>query len=151
MTTHIVVGIDGSPESRRALDHAIEHARLSDGRLELVHAWLPVVHYAPPEYVDFAMLREDYENAAEELMATVVADVPDDVAVERTIIEGPAAPTLAECARDADLLVVGSRGRGGFKGLLLGSTSHWLTSHATCPVLVVPSGSAAREDEVTVD
>lgn len=140
MTARIVVGVDGSPESRLALDMAIEEARLRQGTVEAVHTWLPAVYYAPPEYVGMAQAREDYVAASRDLMDKMLADVPDDVTIESTVLEGPAAPTLVRHAREADLLVVGSRGRGGFSGLLLGSTSHWVTSHATCPVLVVPSG-----------
>lgn len=140
MTARIVVGVDGSPQSRVALDTAIEEARLRHGTVEAVHTWQPAIYYAPPEYVGMPQAREDYVAASRDLLDKTLADAPDDVTIETTVLEGPAAPTLVRHSREADLLVVGSRGRGGFSGLLLGSTSHWVTSHATCPVLVVPSG-----------
>lgn len=72
------------------------------------------------------------------LLQRELAHVPDDVVVQPVVVEGPAARALLETARGADLLVVGSRGRGGFLGLLLGSTSHQVVTHASCPVVVVP-------------
>lgn len=138
-TPRIVVGVDGSDHARGALDVAVEEARRRDARLEVVHAWTaPVVlsgmEVLPPP-------RADYREAAQALVRRVVRDLPDDVVVDPIAVEGSAAASLMDAARGADLLVVGSRGRGGFAGLVLGSTSHQVTSHADCPVLVVPAGA----------
>lgn len=144
MTGRIVVGVDGSPHSRRALAHAVTEARLRDATVEAVYAYAPPVYWSAPEF-GVLIPRPDSEVAedARVLLDRELAEVPDDVVVERVVLEGPAARALLETARGADLLVVGSRGRGGFLGLLLGSTSHQVVTHTECPVVVVP---AAAED-----
>ncbi len=136
----IVVGVDGSDESREALRWALEEARLRGATVRAVSAWRDPYVVAPgfgrPEDFEFDALRE----RAVEALAEVVADVvgtKSDVHVERVVAEGPAGSVLVQAAEDADLLVVGSRGHGGFVGLLLGSVSQQCVSHAPCPVLVV--------------
>lgn len=84
-------------------------------------------------------LAEDLREAATQTLEDALAEQPTDVRVHQIVIDGPASPSLIEVAEGADLLVVGSRGRGGFMGLLLGSTSQYVVTHAPCPVLVVPS------------
>jgi nucleotide-binding universal stress UspA family protein len=71
----------------------------------------------------------------------------DDVKIERRVVEGPAASVLVDESRAADLLVVGSRGHGGFTGLLLGSVSQQCAQHAECPVVIVRSSSRTSEQE----
>lgn len=146
MTVRIVVGVDGSAQSRVALELGIEQARLRDGVVEVVHTWTPKMYGAAPDAGYVAYVDEDGEAESRELMDGAMADVPDDVSVEPIVIKGPVAASLIRHARGADLLVVGSRGRGGFKGLLMGSTSHQVTSYASCPVLVVPSGYRADDE-----
>lgn len=138
-TPRIVVGIDGSEHSRAALDVAVDEARRRGAGLDVIHAWTTPLVFAgmdaaPPP-------RSEWRAAAHELLDQVLGPVPDDVKVVRRVVEGSVAATLIEASRDADLLVVGSRGRGGFAGLLLGSTSHQVTAHAACPVLVVPTAA----------
>lgn len=139
----IVVGIDGSPGSRAALRWAIAEAALRGVDVEAVITWQsPTYAYTGvavmPPVVELA------DAAREALAETVTAEragLPADqadVTVEQVVAEGPAASILIERSRDADLLVVGSRGFGGFRGLLLGSVSHQCASHAHCPVVVVP-------------
>jgi nucleotide-binding universal stress UspA family protein len=131
----IVVGIDGSDRSVAALRWAVEEARLRDGEIiaicawEFPHALNPVTMFT----VEAEPFRMDAESALERAIAA--AD-PGDVPVTRQVVEGLAASLLVEASNDADLLVVGSRGRGGFGGLLLGSVSQHVTSHARCSVLV---------------
>jgi nucleotide-binding universal stress UspA family protein len=134
----VVVGIDGSATSHRALDWALREARRRDVAVTVVHAW------APP-YVGSVMApavgydEGELERAGRELVdAAVDAADTTDVTVERRIVCGGAGPALVDAATAASLVVVGSRGRGGFKGLLLGSVSHHVTHHATCPVVVIP-------------
>ena len=136
----IVVGVDGSDESREALRWALEEARLRDATLRAVYAWRDPYVLAPgfglPEDFEFDALRE----RAVETLGAVVAEVvgaQSDVSVEEVVAEGPAGSVLVQAAEDADLLMVGSRGHGGFVGLLLGSVSQQCVSHAPCPVLVV--------------
>lgn len=142
----IVVGIDGSDHSLAALNVAVEEARRRGARLEVIHAWTALALFAGMDYAPPP--RSEYRAAAHELLDRAVRDLPDDVDVVCRAVEGSIAGTLIEASHHADLLVVGSRGRGGFAGLVLGSTSHQVTAHATCPVLVVPAGThqGARAD-----
>ena len=136
----IVVGVDGSRESKEALRWAIEEAQLRQATLRAVHAWTyPVIFggvYVPPEVVDGNRLSGEAQEALDAVIAEVAGENPHDY-IERVVAEGPAAQVLVEAARDADLLVVGSRGHGGFAGLLLGSVSHQCAHHAPCAVVIV--------------
>ena len=137
----IVVGVDGSDASEKALRWAIDEAKLRNGRIVAVHTWQPPVPPAdltPTLSTDYVELLGDVEQAAQKLVADVVAKVVGDdatVPVEPKLIEGPAGSTLVEVASDADLLVIGSRGHG-FVGRLIGSVSEHCVNHALCPVLV---------------
>jgi nucleotide-binding universal stress UspA family protein len=136
----IVVGVDGSSEGERALHWAIDEARLRSAELELVQA-------APPAGLMDAMTsmssRQELEDAAEHLLDQVLEEVvlarvdTQDLVVHRTVESGPAPEVLCEAARGADLLVVGARGQGGFRGMLLGSVATQVVQHAPCPVVVV--------------
>ena len=144
MAGTIVVGVDGSPGSRAALRWALAEAALRDAVVEAVVTWqTPTYAYTGvavmPPVVELA---EAASATLQEAIASEVAAMGPEVAdvrVEPVVIEGPAAGLLIERSRDADLLVVGSRGYGGFRGLLLGSVSHQCASHAHCPVVVVSS------------
>ncbi|HEY8546569.1 MAG TPA: universal stress protein [Acidimicrobiales bacterium] len=131
----IVVGVDGSERAQGAVQWAIAEARLRGATLEVVHAWqLPV---ATGLYAGTPI----YPSGAEELARQVLDEAieqedTDGVAVERHLACAPASRALLVAAERADLVVVGSRGLGGFKGLLLGSVSRQLAHHATCPVVV---------------
>ena len=136
----IVVGIDGSETSQRALRWALEEGRLRQAAVAVVHTWHSPSGGAYPYGVP-AFDPELYEKAARQVLDTAVdeedtAGLP--VPVERIVALGGAASVIIEAAKGADLVVVGSRGLGGFKGLLLGSVSHQVTHHAPCPVVVVP-------------
>ena len=137
----IVVGVDDSAGARAALDWAARHAAAVGARLRVVHtfdfevAWIDVYYEGTPSW------RERAHEASDQLVARVVADVPavselDEV--ELASFEGSPAAVLHDLGRDAALVVVGTRGRGGFKGLLLGSASLQVVQHAPCPVVVVP-------------
>jgi nucleotide-binding universal stress UspA family protein len=135
----IVVGVDDSPEAAAALRWAIDEARLRRAALVIVHAWsFPLIGELPGGAVD--TLTTDLERAAAALLDQVVHRVAGDepgVDVERRVLEGGAANVLLAAAAGADLLVVGSRGRGGFAQLLLGSVAQQCVHHAPCPVVVV--------------
>ena len=142
----IVVGVDGSEPSRDALRWAIEEARLRGSTLLAVHAWqAPVVpaDIAPvpmhvPAY-DVAELEPRLEQGARTIVDRVVEDVAGKhagVEVRTEVVQGAPATVLIDAARDAELVVIGSRGRGGFSGLLLGSVSHQVAQHALCPVVI---------------
>jgi nucleotide-binding universal stress UspA family protein len=137
----IVVGVDGSEHAERALAWAIQEAKLRNARIEVVSAWhVPVLAYGGPGFapqLDTAV-DETFKEVAEESVAAAAqsardADVDVDVAVEH----GATVEALLEAAEDADLLVVGSRGHGGFAGLLLGSVSAQCAHHAPCPLVIV--------------
>jgi nucleotide-binding universal stress UspA family protein len=132
-TQHIVVGVDGSEPSRAALRWAIDYAALVGAPVEAVMAWSYPVNYG------VAGLPTDWSPEADALavLDQTVASVTDAVITKR-VIEGNASQVLLDETKDAQLLVVGSRGHGGFAGLLLGSVSANCAEHARCPVLVVP-------------
>lgn len=135
----IVVGVDGSPESLVALDWAYNAAFLSGATLSVVHAWLypyPVSESSPRE------VRRPMEfDAQHELEMSLESLGPrrsaGPVVVDSKLCEESAADALLREGDDADLVVVGCRGRGGLRARLLGSVSRTLVQHATCPVAVV--------------
>jgi nucleotide-binding universal stress UspA family protein len=141
----IVVGIDGSAASKEALRWALAEARLRDDSLRAVHAWTLPALGAGLGYVPVidGQLVDSLRRTSEGLIDQALADVDGagDVEVERVSLEGPPALRLVQAAEGADLLVVGSRGHGGFTGLLLGSVSQQCAHHALCPVVVVRSPS----------
>jgi nucleotide-binding universal stress UspA family protein len=141
----IVVGIDGSPASVRALEFAIEEARLRGAQVKAVAAWhVPAAAY-DTGWVPVSVDPTDFEKITRATLDETLAHArvaQSGVEVVPVMREGQAADVLVEEARDADLLVVGSRGRGGFKGLLLGSVSQQCAHHAHCPVAIVPHDDA---------
>jgi nucleotide-binding universal stress UspA family protein len=135
-TGRIVVGVDGSPSSRAALRWAARQAALTGARLHAVIAWTVPVTYGPMPVPDWGADWEESARATlEEVVRTELGDRAGEATVE--VSEGGAALVLLDAAKDADLVVVGSRGHGGFAGLLLGSVAQHVTTHARCPVLVV--------------
>lgn len=132
----IVVGVDGSPSSIAALRRAASIARALDRPLLPVITWLYPTGYAGYGYVgDWSP-----EADAQEIMATALSTSFPDGAPPRTtpvVREGIAARVLIDASREAYMLVLGSRGHGGFVGLLLGSVSAACAEHATCPVLIM--------------
>jgi nucleotide-binding universal stress UspA family protein len=139
----IVVGVDGSDASKAALRWALAEAKLRGDSVLAVHAWqvpvLPVDVGPPPvPALDTVTMLPDLERNARALVERVVEEVAADagVEVETVAIEGAPATVLIDAARDAELLVVGSRGHGGFLGLLLGSVSMQVALHAPCPVVI---------------
>jgi nucleotide-binding universal stress UspA family protein len=142
----IVVGVDGSPGSISALRWAIDEAGVRRTPLDVVLVF-PYEHPAgepwplslTPEYTA-ERLEEARRDAEHELGALLKDHLPDDAKAEirPLVVAGHPAKRLLRLAEDADLLVVGSRGLGGFRGLVLGSVSMQCVQHATCPVVVVP-------------
>ena len=145
--SRIVVGVDGSRGAVLALEWALAQARLTGAALDVVYVYSPPSYYSIAAIADggaaltmneSAPLRRAADEALERIL-TKPAGEWSDVEVEATAIEALApAPALVECSKGADLLVVGSRGLGGFGGLLLGSVSQQCVQHAACPVVVVP-------------
>jgi nucleotide-binding universal stress UspA family protein len=141
--TVIVVGVDYSEESKAALLFAHEEARLRAATLRAVHAWQSsYIGYTgfegsiPATGGDIHELRAAAAAALEATLHEVLPE-PGEIAIEQRVVEGTPGAVLVAESRDADLLVVGSRGRGGFAGLLLGSVSQQCAQHAGCPVVIV--------------
>lgn len=134
----IVCGVDGSESADAALLWAHGEAVRHGARLRVVLAWtwLDQHHLAPDTTFTPDYHEEDAQGVAEGIVDRVLGDERGTVDLEvRAVMDRPAAALLA-AADDADLVVVGSRGLGGFKGLLLGSVSRQVVDHARCPVLV---------------
>lgn len=138
----IVVGVDGSAPSRAALRWAVEEARLREAELEVVHGWqYPNVYAGAAPFSAFAFDVGELEAAAKKELDEIVSEVDARglaAPIRQTLVSGVPAWGLIDAAKDADLLVVGSRGRGGFAGLLLGSVSQQVAHHAPCPLVIVP-------------
>jgi len=141
----IVIGIDNSEGAKAALRFALEEARLRKATLRAVHAWqfaylgAPGIEGTLPHAGnEFEELRSAAEGALDGTIREVAAEA-EDVKVERRVVQGAPAAVLIEESRGADLLVVGSRGLGGFAQLLLGSVSQQCAHHAECPVVIVRS------------
>ena len=143
----IVVGVDASPPSVEALRRAVEEAQARDGTLEVVYVFTPpdpiTAWPVPPDMGEDEVDVEAERQKAEERLGQWLEGIDVDlsgVEVEWTVIaDRRPSRALVERSADADLMVVGSRGRGGFAGLRLGSVSEQVTRHAHCPVLVVRS------------
>jgi nucleotide-binding universal stress UspA family protein len=143
----IVVGVDGSAPSKAALRWAAAEAKLRSARLVAVHAWsfLPPAPMAEPGMmpmpaIDYAGALEAERDAVEAELESILADTfpeGEPVPIERRLVESGAGEAIEEAARDADLVVVGSRGRSGLTAALLGSVSKHVLHHVACPVVVV--------------
>ncbi len=134
----IVVGIDGSEASKAALRWAAQEARLRHARVQAVHAWwiYPMLRPGSLPAPD-----QGVGDDATELVRTFITETlgeKPDVEITPVSVQGEqASAALVDAAEGADLLVVGSRGAGGFSGLLLGSVSQQCAHHARCPVVIV--------------
>lgn len=139
----IVVGVDGSPGGDKALRWAVAEAELRGAMLHIVvGAWYPSMWsiYGPIPAVELS-------DSATPILSRAVDDARaqwPEVLIRQDIVVEPPAKALIDASEKASVLVVGSRGRGGFAGLLLGSVSQQCIVHAACPVVVVPSGPDER-------
>jgi nucleotide-binding universal stress UspA family protein len=132
----IVVGVDGSDSSLRALEWAAHQAEFTGSVLEVIttwqwptsYGWMPPISDWDP-YVDSEKMLEDVLSRLKE--------THPQTRVHPRVVEGHPAPVLIEASRGAELVVVGSRGHGEFAGMLLGSVGEHCVSHAHCPVLVL--------------
>ncbi|TDN91605.1 universal stress protein [Microbacterium sp. BK668] len=143
--TRVLVGVDGSASSVEALRYADGVSKALGRPLEVITTWVSPMsggYYSrgewPPE--------DDAQAAQRDAIATVFGDTPPPRLSAR-VVPGPAASTLIEESKTAGMLVLGSRGHGGFAGMMLGSVSSACAHHAHCPVLIVrgpaPDGAAA--------
>jgi len=139
----VVVGVDGSPTSEAALAFAFDEADRRGTALVAVHAWRDLVldpWFAP--FIDWDVIEGDERQLLAERLAGWRAKYPD-VPIERVVVKDRPAHALQARSAGAQLLVVGSRGRGGVSGMLLGSVSRALLSHAECPVAVIRPDTAS--------
>jgi len=140
----IVVGVDSAESSVDAIQWAADEARLRGASIRAVHAWtyVPATSTAdtalagamPIDVVDVMRIERE---AASEALAAAVASIAGDVEVEPVLTEDSAKDALVDASKSADLLVVGSHGRGGITAALLGSVSRHVAQHAHCPVVIV--------------
>lgn len=144
MSGRVIVGVDGSETARKAVRWAAREAKLRGMKLELVSAWeIPIYSYAYGYGFGPAISEEMMKSLtarAEDHLAEALDEAraeAREVQIETIAVEGQPAKVLVEVAKGADLLVVGSRGLGGFRELLLGSVSQQCAQHATCPVVIV--------------
>lgn len=140
----IVVGVDGSEGAALALDYAVKEAAVHGYRLRLVSAW-----EIPPSVLTSGVASREFYEEFERQAATVASEAATRVSQlepavehEEVVVEGQAAKALLANAEDADMLIVGRRGHGTFREMLLGSVSRQLTVHAKCPLVLVPTASA---------
>jgi len=149
----ILVGVDGSDHSRRALAWALREAARHHVPLTVMTVHPAPVRPATHIYWDMPTLPEDSHNleqaraAAQRFVNKVASEVGETVPdVTVTAVTGDPAEELVRASHDADLLVVGARGSGSFARLLLGSVSSKVTHHAACPTVVIPDAGKTRED-----
>lgn len=138
--SRIVVGVDGSQNSLAALRFAIEEGALRGAAVEAVLAWhRPYTGdaWTMAIPIDIVGMEASYRAELDAIVDRVDADALGEP-VEKVLLEASPAQALLDRSADADLLIVGSRGHGGFVGLLLGSVGNQVAAHATCPVVIVP-------------
>jgi nucleotide-binding universal stress UspA family protein len=138
----IVVGVEGSGGAKAALRWALSEAVYRSAVVEVVTAYASTYVPASPDFnyvpLDPADLESEVAAMQDRVITAVVDSLPDNtVEIRRSIVRGRPAEALIEAAVGADMLVVGSRGRGGFRGLLLGSVSQQIAHHGSCPVVIV--------------
>lgn len=136
----VVVGVDGSASSHEALRYAAEIAAWRHWTLHIVHAWHVNYPLSPYAGLELAEVTATASDVAELTVRDAEKEVLGDLAgldIRRSIEEGTPAQTLVIASEGADLLVVGSRGRGGFSSLALGSVGQACVHHAHCPVLII--------------
>lgn len=142
----IVAGIDGSESSKAALRWAIRQAKLTGATVDAVMAWrYPSTYGLAPMAGSEIDLEGDARQDLMEILNEVSALEPD-VTVHPKVVEGQPSEVLVRAAKDADLLVVGSRGHGALASTMIGSVSINCVQHSHCPVLILRDGHAGHSD-----
>jgi nucleotide-binding universal stress UspA family protein len=132
----IVVGVDGSAASKETLRFALEEARQRHAQLHVVHAFLEWEPIPGTDEIEQDRSPQDREVWLEAIVREALGEVAD-VEITLSTVEDDPAPALLAAAQNAELLIVGSRGHGGFAELLLGSVSQQCAHHAPCPLVIV--------------
>jgi nucleotide-binding universal stress UspA family protein len=132
----IVVGTDGSEHSHRAVRWASEEARIRGAKLLVIHSWTFPAPTVGADHLPHA----DVEAAAAKVLDEAIGAIadPSGIEIEREVAPEAPAQALIRASEGADLVVVASRGLGGFRGLLLGGVAQQVAHHAKCPVVIVP-------------
>lgn len=135
----IVVGVDGSAASKAALAWAVRQAALTGAVVDAVCAWQLPMAYGYGGYAMTLAIPDLEKGAASELdqVITAVTGTAPGVEIRPHVVQAHPARALLDCAKGADLLVVGNRGHGGFTEALLGSVGQHCVQHAACPVVVI--------------
>jgi nucleotide-binding universal stress UspA family protein len=149
----VIVGYDGSSTADVALAWALDYARHCDARIRVIRGWTMASAPRPASMTrGYVPPLEEFEDAVRQRLRAdverVVAERGAGVEVDCDCVRGAVANGLIEASRDADLLVVGARGKGGFRGLALGSVSEQCARHAACPVVVVRDEHSADVDRI---
>lgn len=138
----IVIGVDGSEDAQRAVDWALDQAGPED-HIEIIHTWNQPAAAAGIYGAGYTFDPKPFAEAAEAVLEAEMDRLRDTNRnldnVTARCVHGHPGTEMLRASEEADLLVVGTRGRGGFVGLLLGSTSTYLAHHAHCPLVIVPS------------
>ena len=140
MTYRIVVGVDGSPHSQAALRWAVELAEARQGELTTVLSW-QVPFVSIPMAFDRGQLEQEYKQYLVDVVSSVIPSPP--VPLQNVVAEGDPAEALLIASQDADLLVLGTRGRSTFAGMVLGAVSQRCAAAARCPVVLVKAAEPA--------
>ncbi len=139
----ILVGVDGSASSRKALQWAVDEAALRNTGVQVLHAYrTEYIYYMDLPVVAQVIPRFDKEASAKMVVQEVVdsVDNPDNVAIDIEFINsGNPAGELIDRSEQNELIVLGSRGLGGLAGLLLGSVTHKVVQHSKCAVTIIPT------------
>jgi nucleotide-binding universal stress UspA family protein len=151
---HVVVGVDGSPVAQQAVRFAFAEAALRGIGLLAIHAWTKPPHPGLPAleatgWLDWSVLKRHAVDVLTESVAAAQPDFPEVPVTERVVNEQPGA-VLVTASAGARLLVVGSRGRGGLAGLVLGSVSHGVLHRAHCPVVVIRPDADTDQQEWSI-
>lgn len=141
----IIVPVDGSDHSKKAIEHACAIAKVSDGKIVLLHVANIVSAISNFDQTPITggyvseQLAKDMEETGREILEDAKKLLPEDVKAETEFEVGSPGPTVIEVAKkhNADLIIMGSRGLGLLKGIFMGSVSSYVTSHETCPVLII--------------
>ena len=155
MFHNILVAIDGSPDADEALKQAIDLAESEHARLTLFSSLVtpPAAAYIGAGGEVAATIAADAETQTEAILRAAVERVPDELSVSSVLSSAPVRPALIRQIKDGahDLVVMGSRGRGAVRSVLLGSVSHYVLHHSPVPVLIVHSDpERGRESSATV-
>lgn len=136
-TQPVVVGVDGSENSKEALRWAVEFGRRYDSAVEAIAIWNLTAYGYRAAYMEPG--EEVAERTRQMLAETVGEAVGEDAGVTEKVLRGIPAETLVEVSESAQVLVLGTRGHGAFAGMLLGSVSQHCVAHSKCPFVVIPN------------